>query len=200
MQRIGLTGGIGSGKSTVASILQGFGATIVDSDAISRSLTAPGGIAIPAIAQAFGSEMIDSQGALNRAAMRAEVFADFSAKRRLEAILHPLIGAECERQAAGAPSDTVVFDIPLLVESGRWRRILDRVLVVDAMEVTQVNRVMVRSAWNRASVQAVIHGQASRLARRAAADAVIFNDGVSQEELAAQLKALWMRWRVAGLR
>jgi dephospho-CoA kinase len=200
MTRIGLTGGIGSGKSTVAALWCELGATLVDTDAIARSLTLAGGAAMPALVQAFGPDIADASGAMDRARMRQHVFADGAAKKRLEAILHPLIGEKCERQAAQAASSLVVFDVPLLVESGRWRRIVDRVLVVDARESTQVQRVMARSGWAAQTVEAVIAQQARRSARRAAADAVLFNDGVSVEELRLGVRALWERWQAAGLR
>ncbi|MDQ7954859.1 MAG: dephospho-CoA kinase [Pseudomonadota bacterium] len=200
MRRIGLTGGIGSGKSTVSALLQALGAVIVDTDAIARSLTVAGGPAMPALVQAFGTDMADATGALDRARMRERVFADAAAKRVLEGILHPLIGAECERQARAAQGPAVVFDVPLLVESGRWRRMVDKVLVVDASTQAQRERVMARSGWSDEAVQAVIAQQATRAARRAAADAVLFNDGITVEELAAQVRSLWDRWLGAALR
>ena len=201
MRRIGLTGGIGSGKSTVAALLVAQGAVLVDTDAIARAIAQPGGIAMPALEAAFGREVIAPDGGLDRARMRALVFADASAKARLESILHPLIGAETERQAAAAGNDaTVVFDVPLLVESGRWRAIVDRVLVVDATEATQLKRVVARSGWTPEAVRAVIAQQASRQARRAAADAVVFNESLTLEELAAQVKGLWKQWAPAGTR
>src|SRR5690606_18260703 len=128
------------GKSTVSMLWRELGVTVVDTAAIARALTAAGGAALPAIAQAFGPTTLDAQGALDRARMREIVFADPAAKGRLEAILHPLIGQECERQAAAAAGPGVVFDVPLLVESGRWRRLVDRVVVVDASEATQLER------------------------------------------------------------
>lgn len=197
--RIGLTGGIGSGKSTVAAQLASFGAVIVDTDAISRSLTLPGGAAIAAIAAQFGPGFIDTSGALDRARMRSLAFADASARQKLEAILHPLIRDETARQAAAAPSscDAIVFDVPLLVESARWREQVDKVLVVDCSESTQVSRVVSRSGWADDAVRAVIAQQASRAARRGCADAVIFNDGIEVQELSRQLRALWNRWRAA---
>jgi len=200
MRRIGLTGGIGSGKSTVSMLWRELGVTVVDTDAIARALTAAGGTALPAIAQAFGPTTLDAQGALDRARMREIVFADPAAKGRLEAILHPLIGQECERQAAAAAGPGVVFDVPLLVESGRWRRLVDRVVVVDASEATQLERVIARSGWQPEIVQAVIAQQADRSARRAAADAVLFNDGIPLEELRADVRALHQRWLGEGLR
>lgn len=192
--RIGLTGGIGSGKSTVAAILSNLGATVVDTDAIARAISLPGGAAIPAIQATFGANVLDANGGLDRARMREIVFADTDAKRRLEAILHPLIGIETERQAAAAAGTTLVFDVPLLVESRRWRRIVDRVLVVDASEATQLARVVARSGWAPDAVRAVIAQQAQRRDRRAAADAVLFNDGVSLEALADDVRSLWTHW------
>jgi dephospho-CoA kinase len=192
--RIGLTGGIGSGKSTVAGLLAAHGAAIIDSDAIARRLTLPGGGAIPAIRAAFGSEVIDATGALDRDRMRALAFTDPQARRRLEAILHPLIGVETERDAAASPAPVKVFDVPLLVESGRWRARVDRVLVVDCDEETQVRRVTQRAGWAEATVRAVIAQQASRAARLAAADAVIRNDGIDLPALAMQVDTLWAHW------
>ena len=183
--RIGLTGGIGSGKSTVAAALVELGgALLVDTDAISRSLTAPGGGAMPAIEAQFGARFVASNGALDRAAMRELAFHDPKAKQALEAILHPMIGAETARQAAlAAPGQHVVFDVPLLVESGRWRRLVDRVLVVDCDEATQIARVMARSGLSEAAVRAILAQQATRAQRRAAADAVIHNEGLTLSQL-----------------
>ena len=193
--RIGLTGGIGSGKSTVGKLLAQLGAALIDTDLIARQLTLPGGAAIDALAAEFGSALIAPDGALARARMRDLVFGDVSAKRRLEAILHPLIGAETERQAAaaqGAPA--LVFDVPLLVESGRWRTKVDKVLVVDCGEATQIARVVQRPGWTPDAARAVIASQASRERRRASADAVIFNDGITPDQLAIDVRAVWQRW------
>lgn len=190
---IGLTGGIGSGKSTVAAMLVRHGATLVDTDAIARQLTQPGGAAMPAILRAFASSAIDVDGGLDRAAMRALVFADADAKHRLEAILHPMIGAEAARQASEAPG-VVVFDVPLLAESNRWRDRVERVLVVDCSESTQLERVLQRPGWSRQAASAVIAQQASRASRRACADAVIYNDGVSLEQLQLEVDTLWRSW------
>lgn len=190
--RVGLTGGIGSGKSTVAGMLAECGAAIIDADAISRQTTAPGGAAVALITQTFGADFVTADGALDRDHMRALVFSDPDAKRRLEAIIHPLVGAETARQAAQAQQAgraCIVFDVPLLVESGRWRRQLDQVLVVDCSEETQISRVMARSGWTRQMVEQVMSGQASRMQRLAAADVCIDNDG------AVSLAALALRVR-----
>ncbi|HEV7913830.1 MAG TPA: dephospho-CoA kinase [Albitalea sp.] len=192
--RIGLTGGIGSGKSTVAGLLSAHGAAIIDTDAIARRLTLPGGAAIDAIEAEFGADFIDASGALDRERMRALAFADPQAKRRLEAILHPLIGVETEREAAASPAAVKVFDVPLLVESARWRARVDRVLVVDCSEATQIERVVRRAGWPEETVRAVIAQQASRASRLAAADAVIHNDGITLQQLAMQVDTLWSHW------
>lgn len=195
-RRIGLTGGIGSGKSTVAAELVALGATLVDTDAIAHGLTGPGGAAMPALCEVFGAEVQNAQGALDRARMRALVFADPTAKRRLEAVLHPLIGRLALEQAAAAPG-CVVFDVPLLTESAHWRARCDRILVVDCAEATQISRVVLRSGWEEAQVRHVIAQQAPREARRRIADAVIFNDQLSLEALRAEVAALWRLWRPA---
>ncbi|OGA98739.1 MAG: dephospho-CoA kinase [Burkholderiales bacterium RIFCSPHIGHO2_12_FULL_69_20] len=194
MQAIGLTGGIGSGKSTVAAQLVALGATLVDTDAIAHALTTPGGAAMPALRQRFGDDVAGPDGALDRARMRALVFADPDAKRALEAILHPMIGAEAQRQAAAAGDGVVVFDVPLLSESSHWRARCQRILVVDCSAETQVRRVMARSGWSAEQVQRVIALQSPRAQRRAIADAVIFNDGITPETLADEVAQLWALW------
>lgn len=192
---IGLTGGIGSGKSTVARAWAEAGADLIDTDAISRAMTAADGGAMPAIVQAFGSQAAGPDGALDRAHMRMLAFRDAQAKRRLEAILHPMISAETTRRAEASMAELLVFDVPLLVESGLWRQRVQRVLVVDCEEQTQVDRVMQRSGWSREAVLAVIAQQASRAARRAVADAVLYNDGISPEALRTQVLSLAAHWR-----
>ena len=192
--RFGLTGGIGSGKSTVAGMLVDSGAVLVDTDAIAHALTAPHGAALPALAREFGKDIIAADGAMDRQAMRARVFADVSAKRRLEAILHAMIGAEAEAQAAAAASRPVVFDVPLLAASSHWRQRVQRILVVDCAEDTQVRRVMQRSGWSDEQVRRVIAQQTPRAARRAMADAVIFNDDLTLDALRIQVQALWLHW------
>jgi dephospho-CoA kinase len=195
IRSIGLTGGIGSGKSTVAARLVACGAWLVDTDAIARALTAPGGAALPALAAAFGADILDADGALDRARMRALAFGDPAHKSRLEAVLHPMIGAEAQAQAARAAGRPVVFDVPLLAESNRWRTRVDRVLVIDCPEALQVERVVRRSGWEPAAVVRVIAQQAPRAQRRAIADAVLHNDEqTSLDILAQQVRALWAAW------
>lgn len=191
---IGLTGGIGSGKSTVAALLAEAGAVLVDTDAISRSLTAAGGAALPALSQAFGRQVIGADGALDRERMRALVFSDLAAKARLEGILHPMIGEITRAQAAAAGQRPVVFDVPLLAESVHWRARVDRVLVIDCTEATQVRRVMQRSGWAEETVRRVIDQQATRRRRRQIADAVIFNEGIGLADLQAEVRSLWKLW------
>jgi dephospho-CoA kinase len=193
--RIGLTGGIGSGKSTVARRLATLGALVVDTDALAHALTAPGGAAIAAIAQAFGADMMAADGAMDRAKMRALVFADPTQRQRLEAILHPMIASATRAQASRAGAgQAVVFDVPLLAESGTWRARVDRVLVVDASPATQVARVVQRSGWTADAVERTIAQQATRAQRRAIADAVIVNDGLSLVQLEAQVDVVWAAW------
>jgi len=178
---VGLTGGIGSGKSVVARLFAERGADIVDTDAIARGLTAAHGAAMPALLAAFGDEFADAHGALDRARMRALVFSQPDAKRRLEGILHPMIRAAVLAESLLGTAPYVIFDIPLLVESGAWRDRVDRVLVVDCPEALQVARVIARSALPVTQVHAIMAAQATRQARLAAADDVIDNGG----ELAA---------------
>ena len=188
--QVGLTGGIGSGKSTVATMLAACGAAVVDADRISRQLTAANGAALPAIAQAFGPTLIAADGALDRARMRKLIFRQPQARQQLEAIIHPLVGLETARQAQEAMAQgwrMVVYDIPLLVEAGRWRRQLDAVIVVDCREQTQVDRVVARSQLSPDAVRDIMAAQASRSQRRACADIVLFNDSVPLPRLQAQV-------------
>ena len=172
--RLGITGGIGSGKSTVCALLADKGIPVIDADAISRACTAPGGAALPAIAQAFGDAVFEAPGILNRDAMRALVFDQPQARAQLQALLHPMIAAEIERQAslaALASPPCIAFDIPLLVESKRWRTVLDRVLVVDC--------------------QKIMAAQSSRAARLQCADYVLFNESVTIDAIGQQLAAIF---------
>jgi len=186
--RLGLTGGIGSGKSTFAAMLQACGAALVDADEMARGVTQAGGSAIAEIRSQFGEEFVDASGALDRVRMRALAFADATARLRLQAIVHPLVGAaitQAERAATQAGHRLVVLDIPLLTESTRWPRQLDAVLVVDCSERTQIERVQARSGLDEAAVRAIMATQSSRAARRAAADRVVFNEGLTLAQLQA---------------
>lgn len=174
---VGLTGGIGSGKSAAAEHFARLGAAVVDTDAIAHELTRAGGAAIAALRREFGDAMIGPDGALDRAKMRARVFSDPQAKARLEALLHPMIRAEAERRIAGARAPYAVLVVPLLVESGGYRQRVARVLVVDCPQALQIARVVARSNLTPAEVEAIIRSQASREARLAAADDVIDNSG-----------------------
>jgi dephospho-CoA kinase len=192
--RIGLTGGIGSGKSTVGQMLADCGAVWVDTDAISRSLSAPGGAAMPRLQAEFGAQVVRPDGGLDRDQMRQLAFSDPTAKSRLESILHPMIQQITRDQAAAAGQRPVVFDVPLLTESGHWRGQVDRILVVDCTEETQCRRVMLRNGWTEAQVRQVMAKQASREQRRAIADAVIYNEDLSLDELRAQVLKIWQHW------
>ena len=188
--RLGLTGGIGSGKSTVAGMFSASGAAVIDADAISRSLTSSHGAAMETIKQQFGEAMISSDGSLSRDRMRNLVFTDVGAKKRLEAIIHPLVKLEILRQDQAAKSlgiKLIVYDIPLLVESQNWRANLDRVLVIDCSEQTQVNRVILRNNLKQVDVEKIIAAQASRKMRNSAADMIIFNDSITIEHLRVQV-------------
>lgn len=176
---VGLTGGIGSGKTAVADMFALLGAAVIDSDAIAHALTAPGGAAIDAIARKFGSHYIGSDGSLDRPQMRERVFRDPSAKEQLESILHPRIREVAMAQAAaskfGAPY--VLFVVPLLIESGDWRSRIDRLLLVDCSPATQETRVCARSRLDLALVRRIIAQQARRAERLDAADDVLVNEG-----------------------
>ena len=184
MWRIGLTGGIGSGKSTVARLLQGNGAELIDTDAIARELTQAGGVAMPALLGAFGQDLVEPSGALDRLKMRQLAFSDANIRRTLEGILHPLIREQAAKRASTSAAKLVVFDVPLLTESKRWRDQVDLVWVVDCSRETQIERVLQRPGWTASHVNDVIAQQASRAQRRACADVVLFNDGLSLEQLA----------------
>jgi dephospho-CoA kinase len=190
---VGLTGGIGSGKSTVADMFAAHGVTIVDTDAVAHALTAAGGAAIPAIRDTFGNDVIAEDGALDRSAMRTIVFGDAAARKRLEAILHPMIGHCCDLMIDSAAGPYTMVVVPLLVESGRWRARIDRLLVVDCPVETQIARVMQRNRFERVQVEAIMATQATREARLAAADDVIDNGG-NAEALEPQVNALHERY------
>ncbi|MDR7151095.1 dephospho-CoA kinase [Hydrogenophaga palleronii] len=183
VHRLGLTGGIGSGKSSVARLLEARGAEVIDADAISRACTAAGGSAMRAIAETFGPDFVDADGALHRGNMRQHVFTHPDAKAQLEGILHPLIAAQIRLQAGNSNAPCLVFDVPLLVESPRWRPQLDHVVVVDCTQETQVRRVQNRNGWDLATITRVMQQQSTRSQRLAAADIVLFNDGNEMEHL-----------------
>lgn len=194
--RLGLTGGIGSGKSTVALMLQQLGAAVIDADALSKQITGSGGVAMPLIEKAFGSNMVASDGSLNRNMMRQLILSDPQAKTKLEAIVHPAVGqaiADQQRLAIEAGKKLIVLDIPLLVESGRWRAQLDHVVVIDCSPGTQMQRVLARPSsqgWTEQQVQNIIALQATREERLAAADTVICNDGIDLQTLHTQVLQL----------
>lgn len=195
--RIGLTGGIGSGKSTVAAMLADHGAAVIDADAISRQTTAPGGAAIEQLRREFGANFITADGALDRARMRKLVFAQPEARRRLEAIVHPLVGQETARQTQAAQvagHRCIVFDVPLLAESAHWRQRVDRVLVVDCTPQVQVARTMLRSGLTQTAVEDIMASQTSREARLRVADLVIFNDTLTLNELAQEVRQIATRF------
>ena len=173
---VGLTGGIGCGKSTVADMFAALGASVIDTDQIAHALTAPHGAAMPALLAEFGEDFATPEGALDRARMRALVFSDATARARLEAILHPRIRDATAAAAAIASGDYVIFVVPLLIESGTWRARVTRVLAIDCPEELQVARVMARSGITEAQVRAIMAAQVTRAQRRAAADDIILND------------------------
>jgi dephospho-CoA kinase len=191
---IGLTGGIGSGKSAVSDRFAELGAAIVDTDAIAHELTGLGGAAMPAIAAAFGDSVVQADGALDRTAMRGLAFGDSSARARLEAILHPMIRAESDARVRRAGAPYVILAVPLLVESGSFRERCDRILVVDCPEAMQVERVRTRSGLSEQQVRAIMAAQASRAQRLAAADDVVDNSG-SLEALNARVAELDGQYR-----
>jgi dephospho-CoA kinase len=197
--RIGLTGGIGSGKSTVGALLARCGAALIDSDAIARASTASGGAAMSAVVREFGARVQDASGAMDRSAMRALAFGDARARQRLQAIIHPIVQAQAQAQADAAiqaGAHCVVFDVPLLAEAGaHWRHVLDRVLVVDCPPGVQIERVMARNGWPETQVRQVMAAQASRAQRLAIADAVLFNGAeVALAALAQKVEALAQRF------
>lgn len=195
---VGLTGGIGAGKSAVAAIFSGYGITVVDTDVISRDLTSVGGAAIPAIASTFGDEFIDGAGGLDRPAMRSYVFSDAAARHQLEKILHPLIKTEAVRQVLHAASPYVVLVVPLLVEHlADYRELVDRILVVDCDEAQQLTRIAARPTMNMEQAKAILAVQHSRNTRLAVADDIIDNRG-NLAELAEQVSVLHGRYLSAA--
>jgi dephospho-CoA kinase len=173
---VGLTGGIGCGKSRAADLFAELGATVVDTDVISRALTGAGGEAIPAIRQAFGSEFVQADGSMDRAAMRKLVFADAAAKARLEAILHPLIRARARALVEQATSAYAILVVPLLLETGAYRDVVDRIAIVDCDESRQIERVKARSGLTEREIRAIMATQIDRKRRLERADDVLNND------------------------
>ena len=199
--RLGLTGGIGSGKSTVARLLAKAGAAVVDADAIARESTMPQGLAMPSIEEFFGSDFVTVAGALDREKMRKLIFNEPAARQRLESIIHPLVKLETQNQAARAIRTghrCIVFDIPLLVESGNWRQHLSCVLVVDCTSEVQINRVLARNQLARTEVEKIIASQATREHRLSAADIVLDNDRLSMEELAHEVNQIIDRFGLSS--
>ena len=195
MFKLGLTGGIGSGKTQVANLLGAWGADVIDTDLIAHALTAAGGRAIEPISMAFGSEVIDAAGALDRARMRELVFAERARRTQLESILHPLIAQEVMVQAEQAHGLYAVFVVPLLVESGRWLDRIDRLCVVDCEESTQIERVQARNGISLETIRKILDAQATRAQRIALADDVVDNSkGISMAELEKQVLVLHKAW------
>ncbi len=195
MYKIGLTGGIGSGKSRVADLFADWGAAVIDTDVIAHELTSPGGAAIESIRHEFGPDIIAPTGALDRHAMRELVFESPQARQRLEAIIHPMISSVTQKRVDAAQGCYLVFVVPLLVESGRWRDRVDRICVVDCDPETQVRRVQARSGLTPEAIARIMSAQASREARLAVADDVIFNGGhTSLDELVRRARELHETW------
>lgn len=192
---VGLTGGIGSGKSRVAEWLREWGAAVVDTDVVAHALTQPGGAAIPQLVRAFGNGILAADGSMDRAAMRQRVFGDEQARVLLESILHPMIARETVRQAAETAGGYLVYVVPLLVESGRWRDRVDRICVVDCDPDTQIARVQRRSGLTIETIRRIMAAQAGREARLAVADDVILNDGgTTPSQLQARARQLHEHW------
>lgn len=195
MLSIGLTGGIGSGKTQVADLLGELGASIIDTDVIAHQLTAPGGAAIDVIRDVFGAESIDPDGSMDRNWMRQQVFADQDVRLQLQSILHPLISQTALAMAEEADGDYCVFVVPLLIESSHWHKRVNRICVVDCDIETQIGRVERRSGLTRDIIKRIMSTQASRQARLELADDVIVNDGTTTlEDLRAQTIALHEHW------
>ena len=190
---VGLTGGIGSGKTAAADEFAGLGATVVDADAIAHQLTEKGGAALPAVEKLFGRGFIDPAGNMDRTKMREHVFASPGAKRQLEALLHPMIRDESARRIAAAKGPYVVHVVPLLIESPDYRSRVDRVLVVDAPEETRAARVQARSGLSGDEVRRIMRTQVPRAERLAAADDVIDNGG-SRDALRKQVAVLHQKY------
>lgn len=193
MFTVGLTGGIGSGKSTVADCFAALGVPVIDTDVIARDLTAPGGAALDAIRAVFGETVMQADGTLDRAALRRRVFADSAARHQLEAILHPRIRQVVDQTLATLTAPYALIVIPLLAETGGYRDVLNRVLVVDCPEAMQIARVRARSGLTQAEIKAILAAQAGRAERLAVADDIIVNTA-SLETLRAEVAALHQRY------
>lgn len=195
--RVGLTGGIGSGKSTVATIFLEFNIPVIDADSISHQLTQINGQALPAIKAAFGDVIFTSNGELDRALLRTLVFKSSHNKRLLEGIMHPLIRSQMQNQYQqyANKTDIVVLDIPLLTPKSAWLDWCDRILVIDCSQHTQVQRVMQRSGWSQQQVQQVIAQQASREQRLSIASDIIKNDHITKADLRQHIEKLLMYWQ-----
>ncbi len=194
MYAIGLTGGIGSGKTTVAELFAAYGIPIIDTDLIARQITASGGLAIPRIMQTFGQDFIAPDGSLDRAHMRELIFSDENARHRLEAITHPLIRMEAAHACKAARGPYLLIVVPLLIEAGHWKNRVDRILIVDCAIETQIARVMQRNGFTRQQVLAIIARQATREERLAAATDIIVNESRHQPPLTEQISALHRRY------
>lgn len=194
MLKVGVTGGLGAGKSTVSEAFSRLGAAVIDTDEIARELTRSRGEAISAIRESFGETVLDPDGGLNRAAMRARILADAAAKRQLEAILHPLIRAEVGRRLLKMGAPYVLVVVPLLVETRAYEGLFDRVLVVDCGEETQVQRALARGGWAEAEIRAMMACQASREDRLACADDIIDTD-CDLDELGRRVATLDQKYR-----
>lgn len=195
MLKIGLTGGIGSGKSRVAELFQEWGASVIDTDVIAHQLTEPGGLAMSAIGETFGEKVIAADGSMDRTAMRERVFGDPQSRRALEAIVHPLIAHVTEQQARQAQGCYLVLVVPLLVETGRWLKKVDRVCVVDCDPETQIRRVQARSGLTIDAIKRIMSAQATRDERLAVANDVVLNDGATApEQLRTRARELHDYW------
>lgn len=195
MFKLGLTGGIGSGKSLVASLLADLGATVIDTDQVAHGLTAPQGLAMEPIRLAFGNDVVRADGSLDRDRMRKMVFSDPALRKKLERIMHPLIGQEVRTLAQHADGLYTVFVVPLLVESGRWRDQVDRICVVDCDRDTQIKRVIARNNLAREQIEQILAAQATRTQRLDAANDVIDNSGsMSLEDVRQQVLVLHRQW------
>ncbi len=195
MLKIGLTGGIGSGKTRIANILADQGASVIDTDLVAHQLTAPLGLAMPAIIEKFGLDMVATDGSLDRVRMRQHIFADPANRHMLESILHPMISQEVSQKATQAQGIYIVLVVPLLVETGRWLDWVDRVCVVDCDKTTQIERVKHRSGLTQIEIESILSAQATRAQRLAVADDMIDNTSQTDHDaLTKQVLELHRQW------